>query len=166
MRNGILTIDEKKEEKFLRKKTSDFDFGKFEKKEVAELVSRMRRIMREANGIGLSANQIGLDMKVFVAEIPDARGGTKFYSVFNPTLEKVGDEKVVYEEGCLSIPGTWGDVERTEQIVVNAFDKRGKPVKFKAWGLLARVFQHEMDHLDGKVFTDRTKKVHKAETNS
>jgi len=162
----IWKIGNKKEEKLLRKKVSEFDFSKFTQKQVNDLVARMRKIMHAANGIGLSANQIGLDMKVFVAEIPDARGGTKFYSVFNPTLEKVGDEKVVYEEGCLSIPGTWGDVERTEQIVVNAFDKRGKPVKFKAWGLLARVFQHEMDHLDGKVFTDRTKKVHKAETNS
>jgi peptide deformylase len=54
-------------------------------------------------------------------------------------------------------------VDRAEQIVVSAFDKHGKPVKFKAWGLLARVFQHEMDHLAGKVFIDRTKKVHKAE---
>jgi peptide deformylase len=102
-------------------------------------------------------------MRVFVAEVPDAAGGMKFYAVFNPKLEKAGSEKAVYEEGCLSIPGTWGDVERTEQIVVSAFDKRGKPVKFKAWGLLARVFQHEMDHLNGKVFTDRTKNIHKTE---
>ena len=67
MLNDILTVDDKKEEKFLRRKTADFDFEKFTKKEVTELVSRMRKIMRKANGIGLSANQIGLDLRMFVA---------------------------------------------------------------------------------------------------
>lgn len=107
MENEIWVVKNKKEEKFLRKKTVDFDFKKFSKKEVGELVARMRRIMRTANGIGLSANQIGLDFKVFVAEVPDAKGGTKFYAVFNPKIEKAGEEVVGYEEGCLSVPGTW-----------------------------------------------------------
>lgn len=160
----ILIVDNKKEEKFLRKKTEDFDFAKFGKKEAATLVARMRRIMREANGIGLSANQIGLDYKVFVAEVPDARGGTKFYAVFNPKLEKASDEKASYEEGCLSIPGRWGDVPRPAKIVVSGSDKNGEPVKIKAWGLLARVFQHEIDHLNGKLFIDRAAKVLSAET--
>src|SRR5580704_5577879 len=100
MLNEILTIDVKKEEKFLRKKTSDFDFEKFSKKEITELIARMRRIMHGANGIGLSANQIGLDLKMFIAEIPDAQGGMKFYAVFNPKIEKIGEEKNVFEEGC------------------------------------------------------------------
>src|SRR5579859_1292850 len=118
MVNEILTIDDKKEEKFLRKKTSDFDFEKFTKKEIIELIARMRRIMHKANGIGLSANQIGLEFKMFVAEVPDVKGGTKFYAVFNPKLEKVGDEENIYEEGCLSIPGKWGDVPRSERVSV------------------------------------------------
>jgi peptide deformylase len=160
MLNEILTIDVKKEEKFLRKKTSDFDFEKFTKKEITELLTRMRRIMRKANGIGLSANQIGLDFKMFVAEVPDAQGGTKFYAVFNPKIEKIGQESAVYEEGCLSVPGKWGDVERTATITVAGFDKNGKPAKIKAWGLLARVFQHEVDHLNGKLFIDKAKHVH------
>ena len=63
------------------------------------------------------------------------------------------------EEGCLSIPGTWGYVPRDERLVLSGFDKNGKPVKIRAWGLLAHVFQHETDHLQGKLFTDRTKKV-------
>jgi peptide deformylase len=160
MLNEIWTIGEKKEEKFLRKKTSDFDFKKFSKKEVSDLVARMRRIMRRANGIGLSANQIGLDLKMFIAEIPDGQGGMKFYAVFNPKIEKLGDEMIVFEEGCLSIPGTWGDVERARQITISGFDKAGKPAKIKAWGLLARVFQHEMDHLNGKLFIDKAKNIH------
>src|SRR5258708_3156940 len=129
MLNEILTVGDKKEEKFLRKKTSDFDFKKFTKGEIAELIARMRRIMRKANGIGLSANQIGLEFKMFIAEIPDIKGGTKLYAVFNPKLEKMGNDENVYEEGCLSVPGKWGDVPRTEKVLVSGFDKNGKAVK-------------------------------------
>jgi peptide deformylase len=163
MVNEILVIDNKKEGKFLRKKTVDFDFKKFSKKEVSQLIALMRRVMEQANGIGLSANQIGLEFRVFVAEVPDREGTKKFYAVFNPKIEKVSEEKIDYEEGCLSIPGKWGDVERPEKIVLSGFDKNGKAVKVKAWGLLARVFQHEMDHLNGKLFIDKAKKVHSVE---
>jgi len=159
----IVTIAHKKDEKFLRKKTVAFDFKKFTHKEVSDLVVRMRRIMHTANGIGLSANQIGLDFAVFVAEVPDAQGGTKFYAVFNPKLEKISKETVIFEEGCLSVPGKWGDVSRAETIILSGFNKIGKPVKVKAWGLLARVFQHEMDHLSGKLFIDKAKALYTAE---
>jgi peptide deformylase len=159
----IYIIDDKKKEKFLRKKTAAFDFNKFTTKEIRELVARMKRIMHEADGIGLSANQIGLDMKVFVAEVPDADGGLKFYAVFNPEIEKISDETITFEEGCLSIPGKFGDVERPERIAVKGWDKNGKVLKIKAWGLLARVFQHEIDHLNGKLFVDRAKNIHIAE---
>ena len=163
MYKDVWTIDNKKEEKILRGKTADFDFKKFTSKETNELVRRMRRIMHNANGIGLSANQIGLNLNMFVAEVPDSQGGTKFYAVFNPKIEKIGEEKVTYEEGCLSVPGKWGDVERAEQITVAGFDKNGKPAKIKAWGLLARVFQHEIDHLAGKLFIDKAKNLHEVD---
>lgn len=148
----------------LRQKTSAFDFEKFTKKEITDLIARMRRIMRKANGIGLSANQIGLDLKVFVAEIPDGDGGTKFYAVFNPNIEKKTGEKILPEEGCLSIPGTYGDVERFPQIVISGQDKNQKPVKVKAWGLLAHIFQHETDHLNGVLFTDKAVNIHQTAT--
>jgi peptide deformylase len=164
MQNEIVTIENKKDERSLRRKTSDFDFKKFTKKEIAELVARMRRIMRAANGVGLSANQIGLDLKMFVAEVPDPQGGTKFYAVFNPKIEKMSEEKVSYEEGCLSVPGAWGDVPRSERIVVAGFDKNGKVAKIKAWGFLAIVFQHEIDHLNGKLFIDRAKKLYQVKS--
>ena len=156
----VVTITQKNNEKFLRKKTVPFDFGKFTRKEVNDLIARMRRVMHEANGIGLSANQIGLTFAVFVAETPDAQGGTKFYAVFNPKIEKVSKETVTFEEGCLSVPGKWGDVTRAAEIIVSGQNKMGKPVKVKAWGLLARIFQHEIDHLNGKLFIDRAKKLH------
>ena len=161
MPSEILLVQNKRDEKFLRKKTVDFDFKKFSKKEVSDLVTRMRRTMNAANGIGLSANQIGLPYRVFVAELPDAQGGsTKFYAVFNPKIERVSETTVSFEEGCLSVPGKWGDVVRVERLVISGLDKHAKPAKIKAWGLLARVFQHEMDHLNGKLFIDRTKSVH------
>lgn len=157
----ILQVNNKKDVKTLRKKTAPFDFKKFTPKEVRDLVANMRRIMREANGIGLSANQIGLDLKMFVAEVPDAQGGLKFYSIFNPEFEKLSEATVTTEEGCLSIPGVFGDVARSQNVTLKGFDKNGRPVKIKAWGLLSRVFQHEVDHLNGKVFTDRAKALHK-----
>jgi peptide deformylase len=163
MVHEILTIGDKKEAKFLRKATAEFDFKKFPKKDIAGLIARMRNIMRKANGIGLSANQIGLDLKMFVAEVPDADGGTKFYAIFNPKFEKLSEAKIMNEEGCLSVIGTWGDVARSEQATLVGMDKNGKKVKIKAWGLLARVFQHEMDHLHGKLFIDKAKNLYKAE---
>ncbi len=159
----IVTIAQKKDEKFLRKKTVPFEFEQFTRKEINDLIARMRRIMHEANGIGLSANQIGLSFAVFVAETPDAQGGTKFYAVFNPKIEKISKDTVTFEEGCLSVPGKWGDVARAAEIVVSGQNKMGKPVKVKAWGLLARIFQHEIDHLNGKLFIDRAKKLHESE---
>ncbi len=163
MISEIVTVTLKKDEKFLRKKTVPFDFKKFTRKEVNDLIARMRRIMHAANGIGLSANQIGLEFSVLVAEIPDAQGGTKFYAVFNPTIEKAGGGTITFEEGCLSVPGKWGEVTRAEQIVVSGYNKMGKKVKVKAWGLLSRVFQHEIDHLNGKLFIDRAKKLYSSE---
>jgi peptide deformylase len=163
MDSKILLIENKDEGRFLRKKPADFDFKKWRKGDITALILKMRKIMHTANGVGLSANQIGLDLRMFVAEVPDPQGGTKFYAVFNPKIEKTSEAKIAFEEGCLSVPGKWGDVERPEKIVVSGFDKNGKPVKIKTWGFLARVFQHEIDHLDGKLFIDRTKKVYTAE---
>lgn len=162
----IVTVATKKDEKFLRKKTVPFDFKKFTRKEVNDLVVRMRRIMHAANGIGLSANQIGLEFSVFVAETPDPDGGTKFYAVFNPKIEKVNKTTISFEEGCLSVPGKWGEVTRAEEIVVSGYNKMGKPVKVKAWGLLARIFQHEIDHLNGKLFIDKAKNLYTSEQTS
>ena len=157
--NKILTIANKKEEQFLRKKTEEFDFSKWKRADIAELIKKMHRMMREANGIGLSANQIGLPYQFFVAEVP-GDNGLKFYSIFNPKIEKVSKEKAKEEEGCLSIPGVYGDVDRPERIVISGQDKNKRPLKIKAWGLLARVFQHEIDHLNGILFIDKAKKLY------
>jgi peptide deformylase len=98
---------------------------------------------------------------VFVAEIPDAQGGMKFYAIFNPKIEKMSEEKIPFEEGCLSIPFTYGTIDRSERVTLVGFDKSGKTLKIKAWGLLARVFQHETDHLEGRLFIDKAKNIQK-----
>src|SRR3989338_7274374 len=142
--HNIWTIDNKKELKLLRKRVADFDFTKFSKKDIRELIKRMRDAMRKANGIGLSANQIGLDLNLFVAQVEG-----KFYSIFNPRVVKFSSEITNMEEGCLSVPEKFGSVNRPAKITLEGYEASGKKLKIKAWGLLARAFQHEVDHLNG-----------------
>ena len=148
----ILTVNDAIEDKFLRKVTAPFDFKAFSRKEINQLIQTMRRDMEVANGVGLSANQIGIDTQLFVA-----RDEQKFYAIFNPKIIKPSKETIDMEEGCLSIPENFKAVERPERVTLVGYDKNGKKIKINAWGFLARVFQHEVDHLNGKVFTDHLK---------
>lgn len=152
----VLTVNNNRDEKFLRQKTAGFDFSKYSKKEIRELVRAMRLIMKAAEGIGLSANQIGINASFFVAEVEG-----KFYSVFNPRIMKTSEETGDFEEGCLSVPEHFGAVSRPEKIWLEGLDASGKKIKIKAWGFLARVFQHEVDHLNGVLFTDKCKELRK-----
>jgi len=169
----VFTIANRKEKKFLRQKTAAFDFKKYNRKEITELIKQMREIMTEAVGVGLSANQLGLNLRLFVAQIRATKlrsansivsEDQKFYAIFNPEIVKASKEKSLLEEGCLSVPGYYGEVERPEKITLVGQDRYGKKIKIKAWGLLARVFQHEVDHLNGILFIDKTKKVYKVES--
>lgn len=155
----IWTINNKEQEKFLRRKASEFDFKKHDKKEIREIIKNMRVEMAKALGIGLSANQLGIDIKLFIA-----KADGKQYSVFNPVITKFSKETVIMEEGCLSVPEMYGEVERPEKITLEGFDAAGKKTKIKAWGLLARIFQHETDHLNGILFIDKAKNLRKYET--
>jgi len=171
----IFTINNKEEEKFLRLKVADFDFDKFGKKEISELLKTMRGIMIEARGIGLSANQLGLDLKFFIAQISDkplkrdennksimpSLDEMEFYAIFNPEIVKFSKEKILTEEGCLSVPGVYGLVERSAKITIAGRDENDKKIKIKASGILARVFQHEFDHLNGVLFIDKASNIHK-----
>lgn len=150
----LVTINNKKDEKFLRQITHSFDFQKYKKSETRELVKTMRRDMQQYEGIGLSANQVGLNVKVFVAKVEN-----KFYAFFNPEIIQASKEIIAMDEGCLSVPGVFGSVDRPAKITIKGYDQNGKVIKIKAWGLLARVFQHEIDHLHGKLFIDKAKQV-------
>ncbi len=164
MNEKILTIGSQKNETFLRKRTAPFDFKEHSKKEVLELVRKMRTVMKAADGVGLSANQIGLPYRVFVAQVPGGDGHPKFYAVFNPEVSKLSREMETLEEGCLSVPETYGPTPRHYRLTLSGQGPNGKKLKINAWGLLARVFQHETDHLDGKLFIDKAETVYHPET--
>lgn len=150
---SILGITNRKDEKFLRRPVANFDFQKFNKKEIQALIKEMRAVMEEADGIGLAANQIGLDLKIFVARVDK-----KFYAIFNPEITSNSRARDVAIEGCLSVPEVTAEIARPYRITLKGFDRNGKKITIKAWGHLARVFQHEVDHLNGKLFIDHLKK--------
>lgn len=115
---------------------------------VAQLLEDMVETMMLNNGVGLAAPQVGISKRIIVADVGDGP-----IRVVNPRIvERTGS--VVGLEGCLSIPNVYGDVERAETVVVKGLDERGRPVTMEADGLLARVFQHEVDHLEGRLFID------------
>lgn len=121
---------------------------------VCDAVEQMFDIMYEAGGIGLAANQVGLPYRLFVVNL-EARPGAGEEIVFiNPVLSRPRGT-AVQEEGCLSLPGLRMDVRRPERIVIDAWSLEGQPIHFDLDGLLARVVQHEFDHLEGRLFTDR-----------
>lgn len=159
----ILTIANKNEEKFLRKRPDDFDFSKYTEKELRELIATMKSIMRKANGVGLSANQVGLNMQLFIVEIPQKNKGPKLYAIFNPKIIKASKDLRTMEEGCLSVPKVSGLMSRSKEVTLTGFDKHQKPVTIKAGGLLARAFQHETDHLNGVIFIDKATNLHEVQ---
>lgn len=114
------------------------------------LIADMFETMRDAPGVGLAAPQVGVLERIFVWEVDEAHG-----AVVNPVIVERSSETVQDEEGCLSLPGLYYPVERAESVVVTGLDAEGDPVNFEAEGLLARVCQHEIDHLDGVLFIDR-----------
>ena len=118
------------------------------------MVSQMFELMYEANGVGLAANQVDLPLRLFVVNTAAKPGEGEELVFINPVLSKPkGNEES--EEGCLSLPGIYGNVRRPKQIHVNAYSMRGEEISADLTGLLARVVQHETDHLDGVLFIDR-----------
>jgi peptide deformylase len=144
----LVTVKSKNSD-ILKRKAPDFDFLKKDIKEINKVISEMRKIMKTNEGVGLSANQAGLDWNMFIAEYKN-----KFYVFFNPKISKCSKKISIAEEGCLSVPEVSIEIERPEAITLEAFDKKGKIIKLRASGVLARIFQHETDHLNGKLITD------------
>lgn len=162
--NHIWTIQNSKEEKFLRTPVPEFDMESVSKKDLEELITHMRRMMIQERGIGLSANQIGLSIRVFVCQLPAQNGRGyqgKFYAVFNPKIIRTSNKKIYDQEGCLSIPGLYGDVDRYAAITIQGKTKQNRPLLISAKGFLARIMQHEIDHLNGKLFIDSARNVQK-----
>lgn len=135
------------------------------------LIKNMFDTMRNANGIGLAANQVGSDKNIFVIDVSIMEGNEdiKPMVLINPDIKLYSDEKIIMEEGCLSIPEVRADVERPEMIKISYQDSDLKKHTIETDGILSRVMQHEYDHLQGILFTDRiddeTKKELKKELN-
>jgi peptide deformylase len=149
----ILTVENKKEEKLLRQKTKEIEIPLDLK--IKKIIPEMKEIMKKNDGVGLSANQIGLPWRFFVAEYQN-----KSYVLINPKILKHSKKIILAEEGCLSVPNLVGLVPRYESIIIEAFNSNNKKIKIKAKNMLARIFQHEIDHLDGIIFTDKAKKIY------
>ncbi len=150
----ILTVDNPEHLRILRSKSRKV---RAVSPKMAAFAERMLETMREANGVGLAAPQVGVLSRLFVVELPEDEENEQpreTYILFNPEIVKGRGEQVDYE-GCLSIPGYIGEVARREQVTVQGLDEKGNPVRLKVEGYLARVFQHEIDHLDGILYTDR-----------
>lgn len=154
------------ENPILRKKAhkvTTFDDPKFQK-----LVDDMLETMVVARGVGLAAPQVAQSLRLIVIHLPGetdedreeyGEGAGQTHIVANPKIIKSSRKLVAGTEGCLSLPGLFGEVERHDSIVVTGQDRRGDKIRIKAKGWLARVFQHEIDHLDGRLFIDLTDNI-------
>jgi peptide deformylase len=146
------------------RKVREFD------KKLHQMLDDMRETLLDAPGVGLAAPQIGASQRVILVRLPDDEHSVEefgeqagvWHEVVNPEILKPSQELVEGIEGCLSIPGYSGRVERHVSVTVKGQDRRGKEIRIKARDWLARVFQHEIDHLDGVLYIDRASEVWKA----
>jgi peptide deformylase len=123
-----------------------------------KLSEDMIETMYESGGLGLAANQVGLSSDLFVINISIQKEERNPIVIINPTIT-VSEDKEMGEEGCLSIPDIFTEVERAQRVEVKGYDLKGDEVRYEAEGFLARAFQHEMDHLNGILFWDNLGKV-------
>ena len=134
----------------------NFDAG------LQELIDNMVETMRHEAGAGLAAPQVDISKRVIVVEFGSEQDETvppSLYKVVNPEITRFSQEVVSGAEGCLSIPGLMGEVQRSYAITLQGQNQEGEPFKMKAEGWLARIFQHEVDHLNGVLFTDKATEV-------
>lgn len=130
--------------------------------DIKNLIGNMVETMRDAPGVGLAAPQVGILSRIIVVEWgdeEDQEAPKKLYALVNPEITHHSKETVLGVEGCLSIPKFVGEVERSESITIRGLNQNGQPVKIDASGWLARIFQHEVDHLEGILFTDRAESL-------
>ena len=120
--------------------------------EVKTLSNDLLETMYDGNGIGLSATQVNIHKRILVVDVSEEKDSPMIF--INPTVEVLGQEEKIYGEGCLSVPGFFEDVSRPDKIKITALNLDGEEFSVEAEGLLAVAVQHEMDHLDGKIFVD------------
>jgi peptide deformylase len=126
--------------------------------EIERLVDDMIETMYAAPGVGLAAPQVGIPLRIFVVDITVGREAGALVTFINPEFVE-RDGMQLEEEGCLSVPGFNATVVRPSRVVIKGLDRSGNPIEREATGLLARAFQHEMDHLEGTLFVDRLRGI-------
>ena len=146
------------------KVVSDFGAG------LQELIEDMIDTLHTEPGVGLAAPQVNVSQRVIVIEYPendeDEDAKPRLYVVVNPEIVKTSEETIVGPEGCLSVPGMRGDVERFSEITVRGKSRRGQPMRLKLKDWTARIFQHEIDHLDGVLFIDKAENIAEIDADS
>lgn len=138
----------------LREKARKIGPEEIKSSTIKKLIFDMKETVVPAGGVGLAAPQVGFSVRLIVIAIEN-----KITALINPEIIKFSWRTEVDEEGCLSVPGKFGSVRRAKSIIVEALDENGTPLKFRAEKFFARVIQHEVDHLDGILFTDKAKKI-------
>jgi len=138
----------------LRKKSAEISLEKITSRELRGLISSMAKTMVKADGVGLAAPQIGKNIRLAVINSKDG-----VFCLINPKFTKKSWARELAEEGCLSVPGVFGKVKRHKKISITYYNREGKKIKLTAAGMMARVTQHEIDHLDGILFIDKAVKV-------
>jgi len=138
----------------LRKKSTEIDLKKIKAPELKSLISAMAKTMTKTDGVGLAAPQIGKNIRLVLINSKDGA-----FCLINPKIIKKSFARELGEEGCLSIPGIFGKVKRHKKITLTYLNQNGKKIKLAAQGLMARVMQHEIDHLDGILFIDKAIEV-------
>ena len=152
--------------KSLNQRSKEIDFLGFDKKKLKKLIKDMTETMYDDDGIGLAAPQIHQNIRLCVIGKEADESLEKDIALINPTWEKTSRKTKWEVEGCLSVPNTFGKVKRYKNIKVNAIDEKGKELSFEADDYLARVVQHEVDHLDGILFVDKAKDIYEVDENN
>jgi peptide deformylase len=128
---------------------------------IRRLIDDMIETMRQANGVGLAAPQVGVPLRVIVVQMP----GEEPIVLINPEIARRTGEQAV-TEGCLSVPGYYGEIKRSAEVTVKGKDRRGKAIRIKATSLMAEALEHEIDHLNGRLYIDHIEsadRLHKVE---
>ena len=160
----------------LRETTRTLALSEIGSPSIVKTVETMSRALRNTeDGIGIAAPQIGVSLKIFLAseealkmetketktevEQKEMKRRWKYYVFINPKILKYSKKHAVLTEGCLSVPGLYGTVKRSEKVKIEAYDQHGKKFQMGASGLFSRLLQHEVDHLNGILFIDKAEKV-------
>ncbi|MBT5016844.1 peptide deformylase [Candidatus Peregrinibacteria bacterium] len=154
---AILDIPKKEDNPILREVAKPVK--KVDKK-LRKLIKDMEETMYNINGVGLAAPQIGLSIQLAVARLNPETKNELILVLINPKITYQSEEMTKMEEGCLSVPGTWGDTLRHKQIIFTYQDLKGQEITLSLEGFNARIIQHEIDHLNGKLYLDHCEKVH------